>query len=344
MMHGDLVFILGTQRSGTTWLANIFDSNPRCLHYYEPFAPAYGIFPYFPHEFRLVLPPAPEVAALLRTDIPRLERYRSRLFDSVHETRREFLFEAWLMKKLEALGHRLHTDAFRFASQFNLVHLNRIGQEPVAFFAKTEPIRITAIKEVRLYFKAALLADVFPGARFVHVVRHPAAVVNSMEGFLNRGRLIELREHIWRFVDSIRAQEDLARYAPVLDRVRPENLRDRLAAYWRIANEELSRQLATLPERACPLTYEDLATDPLARIAELFEWCGLPASEETNAYIRRSSTSRTGRDTELDTNRVSATYYRDWLEKVPSGILESVERVCADSPLMARFEPFYQRA
>jgi len=337
------VFVLGTQRSGTTWLANIFDSHPGCLHYYEPFAPAYRIFPYFPHEFRYLVPPQRELAVRLRADLPRLLEVRSRLFDPVHETRRQFESEAWLMGKLESLGRRASTGAFRFAAQFNLVHLNRIGQHPVAWFAKGD-IQLVAIKEVRLYFKAAFLASALPGASFVHVVRHPAAVVLSMDSFLKRGRLVEIRDHIGSMVETMGAQEVLARYAPVLDRVRAGNLHDRLAAYWRVANEELAAQLTALPGRAYPLVYEDLATDPLARTADMFAWCGLEMGRQTEDYIRGSSTSQSARNTALDTNRVSATYYRDWVARVTPQVRDSVERICGDSPLMAQFEPFYRDA
>ncbi len=342
MMAG-LVFILGTQRSGTTWLANIFDSHPGCVHYYEPFAPGYGIFPYFPHEFEYPAAPDPELASRLRADLPRLVNYRSYFFDPVHAGRRQFAFEAWLMGRLEIAGRRLNTRAFRFASRFNLLHLNRIGQQPVAWFEKGD-IRVTAIKEVRLYFKAALLADVFPEAKFIHVMRHPAAVVLSMDNFLRRGRLVEIRDHIGRFVETIRAQESLARYEPVLARVREGNLHDRLAAYWRVANEELSMQLGLMPSRACPLVYEEIATDPLARVAEMFAWCGLDMATATDEYVRASSTSDSDRKTALDTNRVSATYYRDWVGKVTPAVRDSVERVCGDSPLMRRFEPYYRDA
>ena len=336
-----VIFILGTQRSGTTWLANIFDSHPECLHYYEPFAPAYKLFPYFPHEFRRVTPPAEALATWLRTDLPRLELHRSKLFDPIHFTHRQFELEAWLMGKLETMCRRLHLTPLRFAAQYNLLHLNRLGQRPLAYFPKSE-IRIIAIKEVRLYFKVPFLADAIAQARFIHVVRHPAAVVSSMEHQMSQGRLIEIKAHIGRFVAEVRAQDGLAQHASVLARAREGNRTDALAAYWRVANEQLERDLSAIPQRSLSIVYEGLATDPLARTTDMLAWSGLTMAPATDAYVRASSTSRTDRRTALDTNRVSATYYRDWVPKVSREVLESVERVCADSPLMERFEPFYR--
>jgi hypothetical protein len=337
-----LVFILGTQRSGTTWLANIFDSHPDCLHFYEPFAPAYGIFPYFPDEFVFLEPPATRIAARLRHDLPRLVERRSRLFDPVHASRRQFEFEAWLMGGIEAWGRRTRAGAPAFASQFNLLHLNRIGQQPVAYFPKSDHIRLHAIKEVRLYFKVPFLAETFPEARFIHVVRHPAAVVNSMVNFLKRGRLVEIRDHIDDFADTVAAQPRFEAYGPLLDHIRRGTLPEKLAAYWRVANETLARDAAALGERTLPVVYEELAIDPLSRVDRILRWCGLAVAPETDAYVRGSSTSRSERKTVLDTNRVSATYYRDWVGKTPPEVLAAVDAVCAASPLMSAFAPYYQ--
>jgi len=337
-----LVFILGTQRSGTTWLANIFDSHPDCLHFYEPFAPAYGIFPYFPDEFVYLEPPAQRIAARLRHDLPRLVERRSRLFDPVHATRRQFQFEAWLMGELEMWGRRTRVGAPAFASQFNLLHLNRIGQEPVVYFHKSDHIRVKAIKEVRLYFKVPFLADTFPEARFIHVVRHPAAVVNSMMNFLARGRLVEIRDHINDLAQTVSAQPRFESYRPLMERIRGGTLPEKLAAYWRVANETLATDAALLGERSLHIVYEDVATDPLSRVSSMFRWCGLAMAPETEAYVRDSSTSRSERKTVLDTNRVSATYYRDWVGKTPAEVLAAVDAVCAGSPLMREFDPFYK--
>ncbi len=337
-----LVFILGTQRSGTTWLANIFDSHPDCLHFYEPFAPAYGIFPYFPGEFTYLEPPAARLAARLRHDLPRLVSKRSVLFDPVHASHGQFAVEAWLMGQIESGARRVKLNPPAFAAQFNLLHLNRIGQQPVAYFPKSDHVRVNAIKEVRLYFKLPFLAEAFPDARFIHVVRHPAAVVSSMMNFLQRGRLVEIRDHIDDFAGTVAAQPRFEQYRPLLERVQHGTLPEKLAAYWRVANETLAADLVAAGSRAYPLLYEKLASDPLVRVEEMLRWCGLSMPASTDAYVRDSSTSRSERKTVLDTNRVSATYYRDWVGKTSSEVLNAVDAVCAESPLMNEFSPYYR--
>ncbi len=42
------VFILGCERSGSTWLSNIIDANPDVEFFMEPFATQIDIFPGFP--------------------------------------------------------------------------------------------------------------------------------------------------------------------------------------------------------------------------------------------------------------------------------------------------------
>ena len=46
--HLPPIFILGSERSGSTWLANIFDAHPGVEFYMEPFADYAGIFPEVP--------------------------------------------------------------------------------------------------------------------------------------------------------------------------------------------------------------------------------------------------------------------------------------------------------
>jgi hypothetical protein len=245
---------------------------------------------------------------------------------------------------IETWGRRARVGAPAFASQFNLLHLNRIGQQPVAYFPKSDHIHLTAIKEVRLYFKLPFLAATFSEARFVHVMRHPAAVVNSMVSFLKRGRLVEIRDQIGHFTETVGAQPRFEHYRPLLERVERGTLPEKLAAYWRVANETLAADVAGMGARSLPLVYERLASDPLARVNELFTWCGLSHSAGTDDYVRASSTSRSERKTVLDTNRVSATYYKDWVGKTPAEVLDAVDAVCADSPLMAEFAPYYEAA
>ena len=76
-----LIFILGIQRSCTTWLANIFISSPDVLLFMEPFSPPYGIFPDPPHHFYFLERSSSFLDNLLCQQMPgRLLRYKSRVF------------------------------------------------------------------------------------------------------------------------------------------------------------------------------------------------------------------------------------------------------------------------
>ena len=67
-----IVFILGCQRSGTTWLANIFDSSPDTLLFMEPFSVPYGIFPDFPESSYVLERTSPFLDNYLHHEVVRL--------------------------------------------------------------------------------------------------------------------------------------------------------------------------------------------------------------------------------------------------------------------------------
>lgn len=330
------VFVLGTQRSGTTWIANILDSHPEVLHYYEPFAPAYGIFPYFPHEFSRDDTAVLQNAQRLEADFNRLRVLRSRFFDPVTLGERQFRFEARVTKLLEQVYAFRPTRTLDFARRFRLVYLNRLGQDPPLFFPKSGSASHVVLKEVRLYFKVSALARVFPGARFVHVVRHPAAVVNSMLHYMQRGSLVELKANMERFDEFARevaTDETLSSHADGVAAAVGASLEERLAWFWRVSNDAIARQFDGLDNPHHTFAYESLAMDPYACARELFDACGIPMSDPTRDYITRSSTARGVTQTVLDTNRDSTAYFRAWQNKAPAELVDTVTNVCAGQPL-----------
>lgn len=158
-----------------------------------------------------------------------------------------------------------------------------------ACFAEKTPSNL-----LRVRFIHAL----YPGARFIHLTRHPASVVASMGRFLERppdaGRLCaRVRETPWR---DWPAQAGLA-FRGLLEPLwhggrkpwwgpRPQGWRDRLflpepqrlAWQWRRLVETGRTQLSRLPAESWrELRHEDLLADPAGRLAELYVFAGLEA-------------------------------------------------------------------
>lgn len=155
-----------------------------------------------------------------------------------------------------------------------------------------------AIKETRLYCKAAGLAALDPEAAFVHVVRDPRAVAASI--VLGRGRrqLERLRDADGFFADrkprklwSSRAISDrlLARPAHALIH-HPSNVL-RVLLVWKESFERARRDgMRLFGERYLLLRNEELRSDPAAQLTRLYSLLGrelpAPVAEWAAANVR----------------------------------------------------------
>lgn len=149
-----------------------------------------------------------------------------------------------------------------------------------------------AIKETRLYRKLPALAAFDPELRLVHLVRDPRAVVTSM--MLGRGR-----RHLERFSTAdtffeARTKRKLWSSRAISERLmaRPEysSLRKphdhlRILMVWKECFEATHGDgTRTLRERYLLLRHEDLASDPGAAMARVYELAGRSAPDAVTAW------------------------------------------------------------
>lgn len=134
--------------------------------------------------------------------------------------------------------------------------------------------------------RAGLLAEVFPEARFVHVVRDGRAVANSW-----------LQMAWW---PGYRGPEGWS-FGPLSPAHREEYERsDRsfvtLAGIgWKLLMDAYEQARAALPaDRWLDVRYEDVLADPAGRFAEMLDFAGLPPDDRFDAELARYrfSTSR----------------------------------------------------
>ncbi len=111
------------------------------------------------------------------------------------------------------------------------------------------------------------LAERFPGARFVHIIRHPYSVFPSTQ-------------RLWRSLDMVQGLQSPTHRE--LDEYVLSCLEQMYAAF--------QRQRPNLPDGSiCDLLYEDLVADPLGEVLRIYEQLGLgeiePARRDLEQYV-----------------------------------------------------------
>jgi hypothetical protein len=332
-----LVFILGCQRSGTTWLANIFDASPDTLLFVEPFSPRYGIFPEFPETSAFLDNGDPELNNLLRVEMPkRLLRYKRLLFSRSMEDPRWFRFERWVAGK----GRRLSSGRLgKRIRKFELLNLNRLDKT-YTIYPKSPAPCAWIIKELRLAGKIKALLNAFPGARFVVIIRHPCATVHSMLSWFERGSLIELQDDMNRYIEKIAKQNISASYRELINLCEKGGIEHHLSLYWRISYETMLNNLRGHPFTQV-VVYEQLAAKPKETVMQVFSQLALPWTHSLDEYISTSTTREVEKPGPIDTRRKSGNYYKKWMTEIPESLRQTVLGITEDSFLMNYFEPYY---
>jgi len=335
-----MVFILGCQRSGTTWLANIFDSSPDTLLFMEPFSVPYGIFPDFPESSYIFESSSPFLDNYLQYEVVRLLLHykplisRRSLYDPYWFRTERFL--ARLILQYRRILPLFIVDRVR---KFELLNLNRTDNSLPIYAKKISP-DYWVIKELRLFGKITILRNTFPKAHFVSIIRHPCATVQSILVWFERGYLTELRSDLNTFFEKIEIQRTAHQYKSLVQKFRNGNLAHKVALYWRISNEVMYRQLDECP-KANNLIYEQLALKPLETIESLFAGVGIELSKSTLDYVKYSSKSLNNKQGPITTIRDSANYYSSWVKTIDKSTHQSVLEVTEDSSLMSLFDAYY---
>jgi hypothetical protein len=209
-------------------------------------------------------------------------------------------------------------------------------------YPKNRQPTIWVIKELRLAGKIPVLLSAFPQARFLVIIRHPAATVHSILSWFQRGRLGELHQELETYLEKIEIQSVSAPYKHLIARCRQGTLAHRVAFYWRVSYETLFNQLSEHCN-ACFLIHEQLALQPRATITQTFSRLKIPYSASVEQYLSHSTKESPDQASAITTVRNSATYYRSWMDKISQETQQAAMEITRDSFLLPYFEPFYEQ-
>jgi hypothetical protein len=289
--------VMGSAKSGTTWVQRILDSHPavRC-HFQQP------VLPLLDKELW-----TPRIKVYNGNQTPFEGVFDQRLDELAYASRSEYL------QSYEPLRERAYVQRFvegldeARASELRALHrriLARIVEE--ALCDTPGALRVGS----KAYTDLKLLFEVFPGAKVIHILRDGRDVAVSKRFHLYRSRSFFLgdersrwltRLHSWsrtrHLVFRLRKRfgwfgED-AFWSP--DSGRPffhRRILEMLAGDWRRIVDYLLAREAESPERFLTVRYEELLADPELWIGRLLEFLDVARDPETVGKIAEATSFR----------------------------------------------------
>jgi hypothetical protein len=321
------VFILGCERSGSTWLGNILDAHAGVEFWMEPFAPYAKIFPGFPDRNIHVARPEEGDCAIIRARWPRLTRYKYPLLRRHDRALSLRAVDQLLGGAIVAASNRLRIPTPAVINRYQLLNLNRSEIPIRSQTRKAGAVELVAVKELRLNFKAAVLREVFPASRCLVTIRHPGAQLLSILERFATGSLRELFASLEGFFTAAAHQ---ARFASFHEELRllpaSSSMADRLILWWLINYNTLLEDLDArgLPWKLVP--HEGLCADPRGVVQEVFAFADLRVDDGVRRYLEFSTTGAQRSASPLDTVRRSREYSKSRIDQASPEIMESVQR------------------
>ena len=322
------IFILGTERSGSTWLANIFDSHPGILFYMEPFAEYAEIFPGFPGRNAYIDNPSGSTCDVLEQGYSRLYRMKYPL--SFQPGRPQFLrkIDDMAVFLYGSFGKALRYRMPKTVLRYDLLRLNQRNLPYRWRPHKHAESSVCVTKELRLNFKVPALAAVFQKAKAIVTIRHPGAQIQSIMRQFDKGGLSELQSLLSSFPGALLSHP---RFQAYWDSIRDLNLTEDLPSilglWWFVNNEVLIEDLTSSGLQYRIVPHEELSESPHQMIRNLFDLCAIEWRDEVGSYIDWSSNHDTATTSPVDTCRISQSYYKKMIGSVNPALNWAIEQV-----------------
>jgi len=319
-----IVLLLGAPRSGTSWLAKIFDSHPDVLYRHEPDTVLRN------YDLPWMCPPdevADHVDAAGRYLRQLIATATLKTAGSLPMFPKHYQGTAARLARA-AIIHTLHAAELSGISR----QMARSVQIPDLVDPARHPELRVVIKSVSSRGRARLFADALPGARIIFIVRDPWGQVASMQ----RGAALGM------FEDDIPAAELLdteqaARYGLTAARFASLPEIEQFAWNWAILNEKAIDDLRGL-DRVKVLKYQDLCEHPMEQARTLLAFAGLAWNSQTETFLHRSTTY-TGPNRYYAVFRDTAAALYRWRQELSEEDQQRINQVVQATSLAALCPP-----
>ncbi|HAK63927.1 MAG: sulfotransferase family protein [Pseudomonadota bacterium] len=267
----NLFFIIGSPRSGTTWIGKIFDSHPGVIYRHEPDAVNLG-------------KPIPFIC----NDV-----------DMYREKGAAYMQELALVRDARTNGKPpIFSKNFRndFLSNYRTlcIYALRYGGAVIPSFNRWAVPDFTGpsqprivIKSVSALGRAGLFMAARSDSRILHILRHPCGHVGSV---LRGERLNKMAPFPLDFVNA----DSASHYDLSIQKLEKMTFLEQAAWRWVIFNHKAMQDLEG-NDQVMTLVYEDLCADPMAVTRRLFDFAGLSWHKQTEEFLHSSTHSGDGK-------------------------------------------------
>lgn len=272
MLNSDsLIFILGSPRSGTTWIGKIFDSNPDVIYRHEP-------------DVMLTGNPIPHICNDINQYKEQAIAYVKKLScgSDVRSNGKPPIFsKSYRNTFLSAIR-----DTYIYALRYGGSVVPALNAWAIPDFTGNSQPRVV-IKSVGALGRAGLFLAASPQSRFIHVLRHPCGHVGSV---LRGQQLNKMRPFPLGFVTA----DTAAIYGMTQEKLEAMPVVEQAAWRWVILNHKAMQDTQGNPG-VMTLVYEDLCAAPAEITRKLFAFAGLDWQPQTEAFLTSSTSSGEGR-------------------------------------------------
>ena len=267
-----MIMILGSSRSGTTWLGKIFDSHPDVNYLHEPDSILVNReipFQVNEDELEQYTQPAAEYVCRL------LEVRDIKVTGSLPVFRKNYrgplrhLLRAASLYSLKVLQKRFGTESLRNVSLPDFFSEDRMADSRYV------------IKSVDSLNRARLFSRAVPDANIIHLIRHPCGYVASR---LRGIRLSLLGSNT--FMATIARMPEAKKRGLTLDYLDKLSLEEQLACQWMIQNERTIDEMQAVPGTYRLVVYEQLCLQPVQVTRELFRFASLEWNTQTEEFLQ----------------------------------------------------------
>jgi hypothetical protein len=289
-LGGRNAFILGCERSGSTWVSNVLDSSPEVEFFMEPFADYAGMFPGFPSRNLYVDHNSDTLVEVVEHGYPALKTAKYPFFYKRAGNLYWKQVDRIVLSLLGKLGRWSGLGIPSRAKKYELLNMN-LKDIPISGHSKKIEIpTLTVIKELRMNFKIGLLQRVFPEAKYIIVVRHPGAQLMSIMRLFDMGRLGELRRSLLSLYAYLSCSNRFEKYATYLKCLDGQSgMREMLLLWW-LVSYETAIEDCKLYGVDYLIVYNDcISKAPEAEFRKVYSFLKLDYSEEVSAFVCRSS-------------------------------------------------------